>query len=205
MAERAKERRGPKPKSFDIPCPNPRCKQHGKIGLGDMVSNGTYRARSTGKPRLFLCQPCDKAFSTRSGTAFFDLRTPRNKVFMGLSLLRGWDFEAPPECWRSSSIPSGGGWPRQLCSVSRSATCWFGISIFIAYVSIYYRVSTEQSTPTQILAAQNAASVPEALQGQLPDFRTTQAALICAIALYNVALYSSSASEPSIIPPPHWT
>ena len=43
---------------------------------------------------------------------------------------RGWGFEAPPECWRSNSIPFGGGWPRQRCIVNRSATCWFGISIF---------------------------------------------------------------------------
>jgi IS1 family transposase len=43
---------------------------------------------------------------------------------------RDWDFEAPPECWRSNSIPSGGGWPRQRCIVNRSATCWFEISTF---------------------------------------------------------------------------
>ena len=87
MAKRAKRKRGPKPKYLDIACPNPKCKQHGEKGLGNVVSNGTYRTRSTGKARLFLCRACGKAFSSRSGTAFFDLRSPRKKVLMGLRLL----------------------------------------------------------------------------------------------------------------------
>jgi transposase-like protein len=87
MAKRAKKKRGPKPKYLDITCPNPKCKQYGKKGLGNVVSNGTYRTRSTGKARLFLCRRCGKAFSSRSGTAFFDLRSPRKKVLMGLRLL----------------------------------------------------------------------------------------------------------------------
>ena len=87
MAKRAKKKRGPKPKYLDITCPNPECKQYGKKGLGNVVSNGTYRTQSTGKARLFLCRTCGKAFSSRSGTAFFDLRTPRKKVLMGLRLL----------------------------------------------------------------------------------------------------------------------
>ncbi len=87
MAKRAKKKRGPKPKYLDITCPNPKCKQCGKKGLGNVVSNGTYRTRSTGKARLFLCRTCGKAFSSRSGTAFFDLRSPRKKVLMGLRLL----------------------------------------------------------------------------------------------------------------------
>ena len=87
MAKRAKKKRGPKPKYLDITCPNPKCKQYGKKGLGNVVSNGTYRTRSTGKARLFLCRTCGNAFSSRSGTAFFDLRSPRKKVLMGLRLL----------------------------------------------------------------------------------------------------------------------
>jgi len=87
MAKRATKKRGPKPKYLDITCPNPRCKQYGKKGLGNVVSNGTYRTRSTGRARLFLCRTCGKAFSSRSGTAFFDLRSPRKKVLMGLRLL----------------------------------------------------------------------------------------------------------------------
>ena len=87
MAKRAEKKRGPRPKYLDIACPNPKCNHHGKKGLGNVVSNGTYRTRSTGKARLFLCRTCDKAFSSRSGTAFFNLRSPKKKVLMGLRLL----------------------------------------------------------------------------------------------------------------------
>ena len=87
MAKRAKRKCGPKPKYFDIGCPNPKCKHQGKKGMGNVVSNGTYRTRSTGKARLFLCHTCGKAFSSRTGTTFFDLRSPKKKVLMGLRLL----------------------------------------------------------------------------------------------------------------------
>jgi transposase-like protein len=87
MAKKTKKKRGPKPKYLDITCPNSKCKQYGKKGLGNVVSNGTYWTKSTGKARLFLCRTCGKAFSSRTGTAFFDLRSPRKKVLMGLRLL----------------------------------------------------------------------------------------------------------------------
>jgi len=87
MAKRAKKKRGPKPKYFDIRCPNPKCKHPGKKGLANVVSNGTYHTQSTGKARLFLCRTCGKAFSSRTGTAFFDLRSPKKTIFMGLRLL----------------------------------------------------------------------------------------------------------------------
>lgn len=87
MAKKAKSKRGPKPKYLDVVCPNAKCKHFGKKGLGNVVSNGTYRTRSTGKERLFLCRTCGKAFSSRTGTAFFDLRTPKEKVLLGLRLL----------------------------------------------------------------------------------------------------------------------
>ena len=87
MAKRTKKKRGPKPKYFDITCPNPKCKHHGNKGLANVVSNGTYRTRSAGKVRLFLCRTCGKAFSSRTGTAFFDLRTPKKRILIGLQLL----------------------------------------------------------------------------------------------------------------------
>ena len=87
MAKRAKKKRGPNPKYFDIRCPNPKCKHHGKKGLANVVSNGTYRSRSTGKARLFLCRTCGKAFSSGTGTAFFGLRTPKQRILIGLRLL----------------------------------------------------------------------------------------------------------------------
>jgi transposase-like protein len=52
-----------------------------------VVSNGTYRTRSTGKARLFLCRACGAAFSSRTGTAFFGLRTRKRTVLLGLRLL----------------------------------------------------------------------------------------------------------------------
>ena len=87
MDTKAKKKRGPKPKFLDVACPHPKCKNHGKKGPGNVVSNGTYRTRSTGKARLFLCRTCGKAFSSRTGTTFFDLRSPKKKVLMGLRLL----------------------------------------------------------------------------------------------------------------------
>ncbi len=87
MAKRARKKRGPKPRYLDVACPNTKCKHFGKKGVGNVVSNGTYRTKSTGKARLLLCRTCGKAFSSRSGTAFFDLRTRKKKVLMGLRLL----------------------------------------------------------------------------------------------------------------------
>lgn len=87
MAKRTRANRGPKPKFRDVACPNPRCKRSGKTGLGHVVSNGTYRTRSTGKARLFLCRACGTAFSSRTGTAFFGLRTPKRTILLGLRLL----------------------------------------------------------------------------------------------------------------------
>lgn len=87
MAKRRKAKRGPKPTFLDVACPNPRCKHWGEKGFGNVVSNGTYRTRSTGKARLFLCRACGKAFSSRTGTAFFGLRTPKRTILLGLRLL----------------------------------------------------------------------------------------------------------------------
>ncbi len=82
-----KEKRGPKPKFLDVACPNKQCKLFGQKGKGNVVSNGTYRTQSTGKARLFLCRACGKAFSSRTGTAFFGLKTPKKKVLLALRLI----------------------------------------------------------------------------------------------------------------------
>lgn len=87
MAKPTRATRGPKPKFLDVACPTPRCNCRGKTGLGNVVSNGTYRTRSTGKARLFLCRACGKAFSSRTGTVFFGLRTRKRTVLLGLRLL----------------------------------------------------------------------------------------------------------------------
>lgn len=87
MAKPTRATRGPKPKFLDVACPNSRCQHRGKTGLGNVVSNGTYRTRRTGRARLFLCRACGKAFSSRTGTAFFGLRTRKRTVLLGLRLL----------------------------------------------------------------------------------------------------------------------
>lgn len=87
MAKRVKKKPGPKSKYLNITCTNPKCGHYGQKGLRNSVSNGTYRTRSTGKAQLFVCRTCGKAFSTSAGTAFFDLRSPKKKMLMGLRLL----------------------------------------------------------------------------------------------------------------------
>lgn len=87
MAKRARGRRGPRPKFLEVACPSARCKHAGKTGLGNVVGNGTYHTRSSGKARLFLCRTCGRAFSSRMGTAFFGLRTSKRIMLLGLRLL----------------------------------------------------------------------------------------------------------------------
>lgn len=78
---------GPKPKHRDIACPNKRCKLFGQKGQGNIVANGTYRTRSTGRVRRFLCRGCGRAFNSRHGTLFYNLRTPQKTVLLALKLL----------------------------------------------------------------------------------------------------------------------
>jgi transposase-like protein len=87
MGKGVKKKRGPKPRFLDIACPNPECKLFALTGHENVISNGTYRTRSTGKARLFLCRTCGKAFSSRTGTAFSDLRSSKKKVLWALQLV----------------------------------------------------------------------------------------------------------------------
>ena len=79
-------KRGPKPKYTEQSCHNEHCKSHGKIGLGNVVSKGTYQSR-TGQVRQFLCRHCQKTFTSTKGTFFYDLRTKKKKILMALKLL----------------------------------------------------------------------------------------------------------------------
>lgn len=127
MAKPTRATRGPKPKFLDVACPNSRCQHRGKTGLGNVVSNGTYRTRRTGRARLFLCRACGKAFSSRTGTAFFGLRTRKRTVLLGLQFLaEGLGCAAPLGSWRSSWTPSAAGWRWRLSSAITSATSSFG-------------------------------------------------------------------------------
>jgi len=81
--------RGPKSRFVDVACPNTACHDHGRRDAGNIAANGRYRTRS-GLVRNFLCRTCGHAFCDRTDTAFYDLRTPEEKVLLGLEMvLRG--------------------------------------------------------------------------------------------------------------------
>jgi len=52
-----------------------------------LVANGTYRNKEGERLRKFLCRACGKSFCSRSGTIFYDLRTPEERVLLALKLL----------------------------------------------------------------------------------------------------------------------
>lgn len=68
-------------------CPNPQCELYGKTGRGNIVSNGSHPRRGGQKVRKLLCKRCGGSFCERSGTIFYDLRSPEEKVLMALKLL----------------------------------------------------------------------------------------------------------------------
>ena len=79
-------KRGKAPGFSEMACPNQECKQYGKTGQGNIVGNGTY-ASQNGRLRKFICRSCGRVFNERTGTFFFDLRTPADKVLLALKLL----------------------------------------------------------------------------------------------------------------------
>ena len=86
--------RGPTPRFTDVACPNRRCRHHGQPGQSNVVGNGRYRTRS-GLVRNFLCRSCGKSFCERTDTAFYDLRSPEERVVLALQLvLRGMALRA---------------------------------------------------------------------------------------------------------------
>lgn len=78
--------RGPK-SSFDrCACPNKRCRHFGLLGQGNLKGNGRYHTQS-GWVRKFVCHSCGGVFCDRTGTAFYDLRTPEERVLLALQLV----------------------------------------------------------------------------------------------------------------------
>lgn len=71
----------------DEACPNPTCSLYGKTAKGNIVSNGTIQTKQGGRRRKFLCKVCGRSFCSRTGTIFYDLRTPEEKVLLALKLL----------------------------------------------------------------------------------------------------------------------
>jgi transposase-like protein len=81
-------KRGRKP-SFDldlIACRNESCPNFGKPGAPTLVANGSYLTKS-GKGQRYRCKTCGQSFCIRSGTIFYDLRNPDEKVISALKLL----------------------------------------------------------------------------------------------------------------------
>ena len=79
--------RGPTPRFTNVACPNDRCRHHGQIGQGNIVGNGRYRTTHSGLVRNYLCRGCGKSFCERTGTAFYDLRSPEERVLLALKLI----------------------------------------------------------------------------------------------------------------------
>lgn len=81
--------RGPKSKFDGVACPNPQCADHSIRGAGNIKGNGCYHGLS-GIVRKYVCRTCGGVFNDRTGTAFYDLRTPEEKVLLSLEMiLRG--------------------------------------------------------------------------------------------------------------------
>lgn len=83
----AKRGRKPKYNLENEACPNPECTLYGKTGEGNIVSNGTIKSKKGEKRRKFLCRACGTSFCSRTGTIFYDLRTPEDKFLLALKLL----------------------------------------------------------------------------------------------------------------------
>lgn len=79
-------KRGKAPKYDDVFCTNRACSLYGKTKQGNIVSNGTYPTKS-GRVRKFICRTCGNIFNGRTGTVFFDLRTPEDTVILAIKLL----------------------------------------------------------------------------------------------------------------------
>lgn len=83
----AKRGRKPRYDNINEACPNPQCTLYGKKGKGNIVSNGTIKSKEGEIRRKFLCKICGESFCNRSGTIFYDLRTPEEKVLLAIKLL----------------------------------------------------------------------------------------------------------------------
>lgn len=82
-------KKGRKPR-YDLKteaCPNLECEMYGQMQQGNIVANGTYRNKGGETVHKFLCRACGRSFCNRSGTFFYDLRTPEDKVLLALKLL----------------------------------------------------------------------------------------------------------------------
>ena len=87
-------KRGPQSRFDNVACPNTECPNCGQRGAGNIKGNGRYETKS-GPVRKFVCSSCGSVFNERSGTAFYDLRSPDEKMLYALELvLRGMSLRA---------------------------------------------------------------------------------------------------------------
>jgi transposase-like protein len=61
-------------------CPNPECTDYGKVDAGNI------RIHCSADRRL-RCATCNRRFSARQGTIFYNLKTDEEKVLMALAML----------------------------------------------------------------------------------------------------------------------
>jgi transposase-like protein len=67
---------------------------HGVKAGGNIKGNGRYRTQS-GLVRKYVCHACGGVFCDRNDTAFYDLRSPEEKVLLALKLvLKGMGLRA---------------------------------------------------------------------------------------------------------------
>ncbi len=74
-------------KLYNLSCPNSNCRLHTIKDKGNIVLNGTYHRKGKKPGRRFLCKECGKSFCNRSGTIFYDLRSPEENILKTLKLL----------------------------------------------------------------------------------------------------------------------
>jgi len=75
-----------KAKHWGQACPNPAGRHYKLMNRGNVRAIATYQTQS-GPRRIFNCPLCGEPFSETRDTAFFDLRTPEEKVILVLKLL----------------------------------------------------------------------------------------------------------------------
>ena len=79
-------RRGPKSRFNDVACPNEDCNLYRIAGKGNVIGNSTYNTKS-GRVLKYICRACGRVFCSRTNTAFYNLRTEKEKILPALKLV----------------------------------------------------------------------------------------------------------------------
>jgi transposase-like protein len=93
-------KRGPQSKFTNVACPNEGCEDHGITGCGNIMGNGTYKARNTTVQR-YICHSCGKAFCSSTNTFYYNLRKDESTIDLALSTsMKGMSNEATAEVFK---------------------------------------------------------------------------------------------------------